>query len=81
VLRVVERVGGGLVDRHGDRPGGRVGRVAGVDDKGFELHGGPWQVVMVGPWHCRATDSPCPAVRTRGYSARTMRPGLWVPGR
>jgi hypothetical protein len=40
VLGVVERVRGGLVDRHGHGLGGRVGRVAGVDDEGLELHGG-----------------------------------------
>ncbi|MNZ66269.1 hypothetical protein D3C78_844880 [compost metagenome] len=38
VLGVVERVGGGLVDRHGHRPGGRIGAVAGVDGEGFQFH-------------------------------------------
>ena len=40
VLRVVEGVGSGLVDRHGHRLGGRVRAVAGVDGKRFELHAG-----------------------------------------
>ena len=36
VLGVVEDVGGGLVDRHGARAGGRVGRLAGVQGEGLE---------------------------------------------
>ncbi|MCY1535099.1 hypothetical protein D9M68_704900 [compost metagenome] len=37
VLRAVEGVGHGLVDRRRNRAGGRVGRVAGVDRQGFEF--------------------------------------------
>ena len=40
VLRVVEGIGDGLVDRHRHRPGGWFGRVAGVDGEGFEAHRG-----------------------------------------
>ena len=40
VLGAVEGVGNGLVDRHRDRLGGRIGLVAGVDGEGFEFHRG-----------------------------------------
>ncbi len=39
VLGVIEGVGGGLVDRHRHRPGGRVRAVASVDGEGFPFHG------------------------------------------
>ena len=39
MLGAVELKGRGLVDRHGDRAGGRVGAVAGVEHNGFRIHG------------------------------------------
>ncbi|MNS81596.1 hypothetical protein D3C72_1153100 [compost metagenome] len=41
VLGVVEGVAGGLIDRHRDRLGRRVGRIAGVDGERVELHAFP----------------------------------------
>ena len=38
VLRVVEGIGGGLVNRHRHRFGGRFGAVAAVDGDGFQFH-------------------------------------------
>ena len=38
VLRAVERIRHGLVDRHGDGLGGRIGRITAMDCDGFELH-------------------------------------------
>lgn len=39
MLGTVEGIGHGLVDGHGGRLGGGVGRVAGVDGQGFDAHG------------------------------------------
>ena len=39
VFGAVELIGGGLVDRHGDRAGGRVGAVAGMQGDGFRIGG------------------------------------------
>jgi hypothetical protein len=39
MLRIVEGIGRGLVDRHRDSAGGGIGLVAGVDGKGFDLQG------------------------------------------
>ncbi|MNJ72898.1 hypothetical protein D3C77_696170 [compost metagenome] len=38
MLGIVEGVGRGLVDRYGDRLGGRVRAVTGVDGQRFQFH-------------------------------------------
>ena len=69
VLGVVERVGGGLVDRHRHRLGGGVGRIAGVHDEGFELHGG---ISWSERGYCPRSRPPCPRSRLEGYGVRTL---------
>ena len=74
VLRIVECVGRGLVDRYRDGLGSRIGAVAGVNGECGEAHGGSWR---------RLDDQPItrrkpyarnrPSIQT-GYAPITARP-------